>query len=621
MKKAILGTLVLLLLGGAVFFVCHQRPASLGGGMADTLAPGDTVALLDLTDVPRTRARWKETALFKIAHEPEVQAFLEKPKTKIPRSPEVREKWERARKIEPKEVFVAFTSITDKVPKFVAGFDYKGKREDAEALLADVKTKAKSAFPSAKWDIVKYGSSEIETFQQDEMLVASVFKNRWYFVSDDLDLLKSTLDRLDGKSPGKDTLRDNAAYKASLAKLPPNSGAMFFIRLQSLAERLVTLLTASNPNFDPKQLDELKKIQAIAGGMKLDGERIRDAIYVLKPGSGSQPLMARNSLAFTSPETLFYYAAVLNLQAAPKLPDAAFDTSGLLSALDTLRQAIEKQGLTFDGFKSAFGPEFGTVVDWAAGAMQPTLLLTLDVKDAAKAQKVVEALTNGDAGFRAWVKQEIDGAQLYSLPLETAGLVAIAPVLALTDRTLLFGLDLDSVKNAVKHAKTNAARLDKNATFQTAGDSVGKPSAAFGYIDSRVFFEKVYGIASNTLKMMAIFNPHASDYADLNKLPGTGTISRHLSPIIYSQSSDDNGLLVESIGPVTFNQAVFAVAAGVGAAVVQKQYGHHQPPPQPAISRPLIPSASPIPSPVTDSKKVVEEIKKPLVVSSGYNPF
>lgn len=595
MKKAILGIVVLLLIGGAVFFVYQKHPAPLGGGMADTLAPGDTVALLDLTDVPRTKVRWKETALFKIAHEPEVQAFLEKPKTKIPRNPEIQEKWERAQKIEPKEAFVAFTSVMDKTPKFVAGFDYKGKREDVEALLADVKTRAKSAFPSAKWDITKYETVEIETFQQGELLVAAAFKDRWYFVSDDLDLLKSTLDRLDGKNPGKDILRDNAAYKASLAKLPPDSDAIIFVQAQSLMERLATLITASNPNVDPKQLDELKKIEAIAGGMKLDGEKIRDAIYVLKPGGGKQPSMARNSLAFTSPETLFYYAAALQLQQAPKLPDASLDTTGILGALDALRQAIGKRGLMFEDFKSAFGPELGAVMDWPALAMQPGLLLTLDVKDAAKAQKFVEALTDGAAGFHAWEKQEIEGAQLYSLPLEAPGLAAVSPVLALTDKTLLFGLDLNSVKNAVKRARSGEPRLDKNPAFQSAGNLVAKPSAAFGYIDSKVLFEKVYGIVIPTLKMMALFNPHASDYADLGKLPAAEVISRHLSPIVYSQSSDDSGVLVESMGPVTFNQAAFVVAAGVGATVAQKHFAFHPPPSQPPAGQSLLPQVSPTP--------------------------
>lgn len=598
MKKAILGILAILIVGSVFFFVARKRSGALGESVADTLAPGNTVALVELTDVPRTRNRWKETALFKIAHEPALLAFLEKPKSKIPRNPEMEAQWEHARKIDPKEAFIAFTSITDRAPKFVAGFDYKGKREDVEALLADARTKAKSEFPSAKWDIVKYGASEIETFALGETRGAAVFKDRWFFIADDLDLLKSTLDRLDGKSTAKGALRDNAAYKASLAKLPPNSDAVIFVQPQTLTDRLATLVTVSNPNFDSKQLDGIKKIQAIAGGMKFDGEKIRDAIYVLKPGGGKQPPMARNSLAFTSPETLFYYAAILKLaEAPPRLPDPSLDTTGILGALDVLRQALEKQGLVYADFKSAFGPEIGAVVDWAAGAMQPTLLLSLDVSDAAKAQKFIGTLTNGGTGFLPWVRQEIDGAQFYSLPMEPAGLTARTPVLTLTDKTLLFGLDLDSMKSAVKHGKSGEARLDRNAAFQTAGSTVRNPSAAFGYIDSRSLFEKVYGVASNMLKMMALFNPLANDYIDLGKLPDTEVIGRHLSPIVYSQSADDTGFLAESMGPVTFNQAALVVAAGVGAAVFQQHW--HQAPSRPAVSRPSVPPALPMPGQAT----------------------
>ncbi len=62
---------------------------------------------------------------------------------------------------------------------------------------------------------------------------------------------------------------------------------------------------------------------------------------------------------------------------------------------------------------------------------------------------------------------------------------------------------------------------------------------------------------------------------DLSKLPDGDAISKHLSPIILSDKSDDQGILLESVGPVTFIQASvgFGAMAGVAAVpMLQKQF-------------------------------------------------
>ncbi|MGB8355383.1 MAG: hypothetical protein WCD79_15910 [Chthoniobacteraceae bacterium] len=575
MKKSIVSVFVFLVAAVFLLMAYLKHNTTLAESKASELLPGDTVALLEVSDLQRSSVRWKETALFKIISEPEVQAFLAKPESKIPANQQMEEKLAGAQKLGAKELFVAVTTITGNIPKFVAGFDYTGDRSDAEALVSGLKTQLKTSFPAGKSDIQKYGESEIETFEFNEVKIASVFKNHWFFASDDLDLLKLTLDRLDGKADANTSLRQNAAYKTSLLKLPQSADVSWFVQPKTLADRLVTLMSVSDPNFDAKQLDGLKKIEAIAGGMKLDGEKIRDAIYVYEPGRGAEPPMARNSLAFTTPDTLLYYASVLNMSGAPRLPDPSLDSTGILRTLDSLRQGLESAGLTYADFKDSFGPEIGALVDWPASVLQPSLILTLDVKDHAKAQKFIETLVGGQAGFPAWAKQDIGGTPFYSLPQQAAGFVAVTPVLALTDKALLFGPTLESIQNAVQLGKAGGGGLEKSAGFQTAINTVAKPSKTLVYIDGKVLFEKIYNLVVNPLKIMAMFNPHANDYADLSKLPATETISKHLGPIIYSQSADADGTLMESSGPVTLSQAVFVVGVGGGIAAMpalEKQF-------------------------------------------------
>jgi hypothetical protein len=566
MKKLAIGTFVLLLVLVFLALVYLKRPVVLGDSVSPGLVPGDAVAFVQIPDLQRTRERWGHTALYQIVHEPEVQAFLAKPKSKLPQDQHLQDDWDKFHKIDPKEGFLAVTAVTDKLPKFVAGFDYKGAKNDAADLANEWKEKLKSAYPSGKSDIVQYDSGEIETFQFEGNTVATTFRNHWFFVADDVDLLKATLDRLAGKGSGP-VLRDDADYKSSVAKLPAESDGVLFIQPKTLVDRFVTLIAISDPAIDTKQLDEWKKVQAVSAGVKLDGEKIRDAVFIKEPIAAGAPAMARNSFAFTTPDTLLYFATLLHLDTAPRLPDPALDNTGVLAAIQLLVQSVQSKGLTYDDFKSTFGPEFGLVVDWPGGVIQPSPLFALDVRDAAKAGKFVDALTDGSSGLSAWGKQVIDGVPYYALPQESAGLIAVNPVVAITDKALLFGLSLDSVQQAVQNGKSATPKIDKSAGFQASSALVGKPAGAFGYIDSKALFEKVYGVASSTLKVMAVFNPHASDYADLSKLPSTEAISKHLSPIVYSQSTDADGVLVESVGPVTFNEAAFAVGLGGALAV------------------------------------------------------
>lgn len=591
MKKLILIIVVLAILvaGGLAFFFLGKKPlVLLGDWKAASLVPGDTLVFAQFSDFERSRARWRETALYKIAHEPEVMAFLEKPESKVPQNGEVENEIGEAKKIGAKEAFIAVTSLDGNAPKVVAGFDYRGSRQDAEALATEVKTQLKSQYPAGKSDLVKYGLEEIETYEANGTLVASVFKDHWFFISDDLDLLKATLGRLDGKTDGGAVLRDNAAYKAALAKMPAESDAVLYLS-QGLMDRFVALVSVSGQGVDPKQLEEIKKVQAITAGMKLDGEQLHDAIYVYKPGSTPQQGLARDTLAYTTPQSLFYFATALNMGgSAPTLPNSAVDATGFLAALQGLQQVLTQAGLSYDDFKQTFGPEFGVVINWPQSAMQPSLLLGLDVKNKDEALKFIDTLTA--AGGLPWTKQEIDGVPYYSQPQTAAGFVAITPVMALTDKAVLFGLSLDSVKSAVQSEKNPGSKLTDAPGFATAANPLVKPTGAFGYIDSKGLFEQVYGLGSKTLKMMALFNPHANDYADLSKLPATETISRHLSPIVYSQASTEDGILVESAGPVTFNDVLFA--AGVGIAGSKLAAGAH------ASVYPGNQQVAPAPSPV-----------------------
>lgn len=596
MKKSIPVIVVLLLIAGAAayFYLGARKHGALGDLKAAEYVPSNTIGLVEITDLPRTKARWKETALYKIWQEPSVQAFFQNSKSLITHNEKTDAWLDKLQKADPKEIFVAVGPMAAPSgsrgpggPKIVAGFDFNGSKQDANALVDELKANYKDAHPSGKTDIQKYGDVEIETFTYGSEAAAFATKDRWFLIATDLDLLKGTLDRMEGKGDAKTALSENATYKTVLAKLPKDSDGVLYLDAKSIIEPLEAELSAA----ELKGMDAFKDIQAIAAAFKFDGQNFRDAVYIYKPGGQASPL-ALNSMSYTSQQTVLYVASALNLDQPLTLPNAALDQSGVLAGLDALRQVLAATGVTFDDFKAAFGPELGVMVNWQPGAMQPTPVLVLDVRDKEKATKLLDALIAPAASAGVSLKQEVEGVQYYSIPY---GEVAVT--IALTDKMLVFSADQSALKAAIAAAKSGDGRLDKLPGYHDATNRIGKPTGAFGYVDTKTVFENVYGIATKALQVSAFFNPDVAKYGDLSKLPPAGDISKHLDPIVFSESSDENGITIESSGPITFSQ-ILVVGAGIGFSYQNQMPTAAFPGMQGVHTRTLPPSNSVNPPPV-----------------------
>jgi hypothetical protein len=565
MKKLIPAILVLLLAAAVAFFLLKRQTRV--SQEITTLLPSDTVLLIHVPDVKRTRERWKETALFKIHQEPEVQAFLERPLSRIPRNESWNELMGDLARVQPNDLFTAITSVQETVPKIVGGFEYQGKKTDVEAVMAKLKSRIQAAQPTGRSDVQMHEGATLETFSTASGVIASVVMEDWVFVSNDIDLLKATLDR-HARRNNASPLRENSRFKTAVEKVPTAYDFLVFAQPKPVLERVTALMASSGQALSPAQLEELRKLETMVFSTKLEGENIRDVAFFLMSGMEKFDAMPRNALAISSEETLLYYAARLMFPATMEWPPATggAGAAGMDEFVNTIRRSFESQGLTLADFSAAFGPEFSTLLDWPAMSQQPGLLLTLDVKDAAKARQFVDAFANSSVPSMQWASQTIDGIPFYGLT--SAGFAMVTPTMALTDRFLVFGLSTDSVRTAIGRQNGNAPQLSKTAGYGSATGLVKEPTNAFGYIDSKTLFERVYGTFRPFVMMWSAFTPKANEYADLTKLPATETISKHLKPIILSQTALPDGMLVESVGPITFNQAAIGIVAGaVGAAV------------------------------------------------------
>lgn len=546
---------------------------------ATALVGEETLLFIHFPDIRQSRAHWKSTALHQIAHEPEVVDFLQKPKTQLPKSGSGRSYLRDLVLADPREAFFALNSLSlsnkapslgpesiSKTPGFVAGALCMGDKGRVESVLAEGGKELQRAWPNGRKGRVRHDGVDIETFTHNQTTVASAWVGRWILVGDDLDLINATIDRAQGNHTGG-LLKDHPAFLKSLAHMPNKGELLAFVQPQAIA-----LLAAGGSHgsaISGRSLEDLKQIEAVCMGVKFDGENIRDAVFALmSPDSvkttTGQPL-SRQSLALTTKDTLFYYAGVMDLKrVADKMAQLPTSPVGLPSAITELQAGLANQGVTLDNVAAMLGTEFAVILDWPAESVRPSFLVSLDVRDTATTTKTVDLLTSGQLGNTAWKHTQNDGAELFSL----SAVPMLAPTLAIKDNKLIFGLDGPRVAEAISTAKDSKGGLEETQSFIETEKLVLKPTHAFGYVDSKELFERIYSASRPLIMLWGGFNPAVRNTIDVHKLPATESISKHLHPIAYSSASLPDGFLAESVGPVTFTQSVIGVGIGVGAALI-----------------------------------------------------
>jgi hypothetical protein len=527
------------------------------------LVPADSVLFAQVSDLERSETRWKVTELAQIMAEPAVQAFFEKPRKNLPKQGDaVMDGWS---KVKPARGYLAVTKLNGEVPVATLGFQYRGAQKDVQALVAQAKDELKKDEPTGKADLVQYNGTTIETYALPQLTVATAFVGDWFFAADDLEELKATLDRFNGKGTTP-VLEGAEVFKTSLAQMPKEADVLFYLVPKELVGRLKTLALATGQSVNPSAFDKVEKIQAITAATKLEGPVIHDAMFTYAPDLPPDGSLEKHAMVTTSADTLLFFASCLQWPDKITLPDPATDVIGYAKILAGLQQALATQGLTLEDALKSFGPEAAVTAEWADSASQPSALFTMDVKDKAKAEKALDLLSGGSLGSAPWAKQSLDSVEYYGMP--SVGLSMLKPTLALSDRFLVAGLSYESVKAAVVAAKTPGGKLDQTPQFKSAQESVKPATHGFGYVDSQRLFQKVYGQLRPLAMMYASFSKEASEYMDASKLPEAGVISKHLTPIVYSSSKVTGGSLVESVGPVTMSQAALGVGAVVGAVAV-----------------------------------------------------
>ena len=539
------------------------------------LVPSCTTLLIEVPDWHTTQARWGKAAFRQILLEPEVEAFLQRPLSKMPGRAIWDESLELLHEADVRQAFFAVAKVTDNMPHSVGGFGFRGtRRDEVEKVIAKIRARGQAVSPTGKSDLVKYHSFEIESFSGKGVTVAGAFANDWYFFGNDIELLKETLDRFAGNFVGR-SLADDSAHAKSMAQMPIDADFRFFANASGIAEKILTFSSMAGRPLDPGQAGGIKKVQAIAGAIRIEEQRMHDTFFVLHLDSAAAPVISRSTLALTSLDTLFYYAFApefpreLSLPARlPAISKGGLPLSGFPAGLLEMIKTFSDQGVRMEDFRAGFEPEFAAFANWPTplpdgtgicDVSTPAFFIAGKVRNATMAQKFTETLCASAK------REEGKGVTYWRLHADDP---ASAPTVALTKEYVLLGLNQESVKSALSDIKTGKPTLRNAKAFTDALGTVGTPGTSLLYLDARPLFEHVYDVLRPMAMIWANFVPHAGDYVQMAKLPASETISKQLLPMVLSSRQIPEGTVVESSGSLTFFQIGAAMAAVTGAAAV-----------------------------------------------------
>jgi len=366
-----------------------------------------------------------------------------------------------------------------------------------------------------------------------EFTIYSSSVGRWGFLASNSRVLKEAIDRAHGEKPSTPALQENPRYTKVVSHLFWEPDLLLFLQPENAIDSLLQVGKTFGANSIPSQVKALKSIQAIGSALKFDGDLQRDSMFILRlSGSKSTPPLAHTAMALTNAETPFFLDFLVDME---KLPESL---TGFLKDYPTIKPLVS-------AIASSYGPECSLIADWKSGRMVPSPLATISVRDAEQAKKIFDSALSQIPGANA---QTVNTVPIYSIPSPYMTIC-----LAQNEKFLLIGSDENSVAEAALK-KSSGPTLADSEYFQSALSTYRSSNEAFCFIDSRLVFDRVYSAFLPVLRFGAAMMPGMNRTFDLTKLPKSETVTRHLPPISMSQKRLDDGILLESSGPLSMGQ-------------------------------------------------------------------
>ncbi len=549
MKKILLILVfVLVLVGASIWYVLSRY------GVTDSaeIVPANAVAFVAFPDLVQSGIRWNQTALAKIGAEPTMQAFLERPLGLIGQGG-LDEAAGILSRLKPGRIFAALCSVSEAGGNGLFGFQYFGSKKDYEEAIDRLHREVMNVAPGAVRTEIEHAGSTIIQIQSGEQSLFTGSHTSWGFLSNDLATLKDALDRVAGRNTTP-SLATSENFRTVRGELSRTAEMIWFAETAPFLDLLLTVGQAQGAAVNPAQLEQIRQISAMGGSLAFSGVDQVERIFMLWKEIPEMPTIDRGGLEFTSPQDIFFLEGIQDwrtLSSDAYIASLPPEMSGFLA----------ENGIDLKKLPEIFGDESMVVANWPSNAMFPTALVAVSIKD----RPAIEGMTRGVVEkFAPTVTiSERQGATVFNFQIP--GIPLIDPAVAVSDNHLVAALTGSALATALNRAPGQET-LANSPAFQSVSDQWGKESQSFMFIDTQTIFERIYNTARPMIIFGAAMSPDVAKAVDIQKLPETETISKHLGPMVMTQHATPNGWLMESSGPITLYQSILAGGLGVGVS-------------------------------------------------------
>lgn len=587
MKRLVLFLIIAVLCAVAISFALRFGQRTSNATVA-ALLPRDTIALAHVPDFNRTRDDWHRSDIYQLYAEPAVQEFLRKPLSQSLKKNALSQTVQQIEQLDPRDGFIALTSMANDIPKIVTGFRFRGSQDAAEKIIARWRSDWFAGL-AATHETLEYQQHKIDTFNARSFGLATVYDGQWFFAANDLAELKAVLDRADGRVQDRQSLlAADETFRAAMTEMPGSYALGFYLQPKVFAQKLATLRSA------PNQGTMLEQIRSVCMATRFDNGKIHDVVFVGMPKFEQDAELTRASLAFGSKDTFLYVASLLNLSRQLALLNPTAGAGVLGAGLQKITDALARSRITTEDWQATFGPELGALADWPTNAHWPSGVVAFPVKDAERAKKVASVLAHTSDDDAVWMETDRNGVHYIAMK-SAPGFLVLRPTIAVSSRVMIVGLDPGSVEAAIARSESPTSELSKSPTYRNAAQLLPAPTNFFAYVDLALLYSRLDATLRPILLMGAAFMPGVNDHVDLSRVPPAEVVTKHLSPIVSSQRYKNDGYITESIGPITLNQSGIALVAlsviggqrdgwlsGLGAPSLFTPKPNLQPTPSPA---------------------------------------
>ncbi len=549
MKRLLAGGLLLLLVAVGIF-LWNQNRRSL---TASQIAPVDCLVYFELPNVTQSAKRWPDTALWGILSEPSVEHFLRRPLSQ--NLANYRTVWGSLAALQCKALFFGMTKPDG--DRWICGLQTSVDPSTWRREIAAVsKTLYGQDFKEVDPDDLEQQRTDGGRSGEVAAQISCARAGSWILLSRSTELLSEAVRNSKLASGG---LQSQKLFQECRANVPIGYDLLSFVQGRPLLDPSAEFHWLFHEQITSGNA------RAVIAATTIVGARLRDTVFTLTDTRAKAGPLERKGLLMTSPSTIGYLASQVGLPEIWRWCGQFSDETPLAETIRNYVTQAKSLGIESQDLDNLIsGAEIILDRDPKTDSLNGTI--SLHVIDPEKFQRLVRRILTEKFSESC---RTIEIASVPAWLIQVNERVSV--VFGLVGHLLLVTGSQSNFAELVHRLQGQSPGLESNNEFKAIAKLVSEPNELFAYLDAKSGFERFYEVSRPMLVFTIALMPTLSRYLDAMALPNTGDISKHLSPIVLSRHWVANGVVDESVGPIT---AYDAAVLFVGGALAMSLWEH-----------------------------------------------